>query len=81
MQSDHMYEFVGGLPRWLSGEESACQAGDMGLTPDASGLEDVKDFVTIYSICKTTGASLITALGKAAGVIMEKMSIDREVDR
>ena len=33
MQSDHMYEFVGGLPRLLSGEESACQAGDMGLTP------------------------------------------------
>ncbi len=47
---------------------------------DASGLEDVKDFVTVYSICKTTGASLISALGKAAGVIMEKMSIDREID-
>ena len=47
---------------------------------DASGLEDVKDFVTVYSICKTTGASLITALGKAAGVIMEKMSIDREIE-
>ena len=47
---------------------------------DASGLEDVKDFVTVYSICKTTGASLITALGKAAGVIMEKMSIEREID-
>ena len=47
---------------------------------DASGLEDVKDFVTIYSICKTTGASLITALGKAVGVIMEKMSIDREIE-
>ena len=47
---------------------------------DASGLEDVKDFVTVYSICKETGASLITALGKAAGVIMEKMSIDREIE-
>lgn len=47
---------------------------------DASGLEDVKDFVTVYTICKTTGASLITALGKAAGVIMEKMSIDREIE-
>ena len=47
---------------------------------DASGLEDVKDFVTVYSICKKTGASLITALGKAAGVIMEKMSIDREIE-
>ncbi len=47
---------------------------------DASGLEDVKDFVTVYAICKTTGASLITALSKAAGVIMEKMSIDREIE-
>lgn len=47
---------------------------------DASGLEDVKDFVTVYTICKTTGASLITALGKAAGVIIEKMSIDREIE-
>ena len=24
---------VYGLPRWLSGKESACQAGDMGLIP------------------------------------------------
>jgi len=47
---------------------------------DSSDLEDVKDFVTVYSICKTTGASLITALGKAAGVIIEKMSIDREIE-
>ena len=47
---------------------------------EASGLEDVQDFVTIYSICKTTGASLITALNRAAAVIMEKMSIDREIE-
>jgi len=47
---------------------------------EASGLEDVHDFVTIYSICKTTGASLITALNKAASVIMEKISIDREIE-
>ena len=47
---------------------------------EASELEDVIDFVTVYSICKTTGASLITALGKAAGVIIEKMSIDREIE-
>ena len=24
-----------GLPRWLSGKESACNAGDMGLIPDS----------------------------------------------
>ena len=47
---------------------------------ESSGIEDVHDFVTIYSICKTTGASLITALNKAAAVIMEKMSIDREIE-
>ncbi len=47
---------------------------------ESSGLEDVHDFVTVYSICKTTGASLISALNKAAGVIMEKMSIEREIE-
>ena len=47
---------------------------------EASALEDVHDFVTVYAICKTTGASLITALNKAAGVIMEKMSIEREIN-
>ncbi len=46
---------------------------------DASGLEDVRDFVTIYAICKSSGASLINALNKAAGVIMEKMSIEKEI--
>ena len=45
----------------------------------ASGLDDVIDFVTIYAICKKTGASLILALNKAAGVIIEKMTIDREI--
>lgn len=47
---------------------------------EACGIEDVHDFVTIYTICKTTGASLITALNKAASVIMEKMSIEREIE-
>lgn len=46
---------------------------------EASGLEDIGDFVTIYAICKSSGASLITALSKAAGAIMEKMSIEREI--
>ena len=44
-----------------------------------SGEEDVYDFVTIYSICKSTGASLITALSRAASVIIDKMTIEREV--
>lgn len=45
----------------------------------ASGMEDCIDFVTIYSICKVTGASLILALNKAASVIIDKMTIDREI--
>ena len=59
------------------GENDVTVLGDMA---DLSGLEDVSDFVTIYTICKSTGASLITALNKAAGVIMEKMSIEREIE-
>ena len=45
----------------------------------SSGIEDCVDFVSIYSICKTTGASLILALNKAASVIIDKMSIEREI--
>ena len=59
------------------GENDICVLQDLS---EASDIEDVHDFVTIYSICKTTGASLITALNKAAAVIMEKMSIDREIE-
>ena len=51
----------------IGGENDVSVLQDMS---EASGLEDVQDFVTIYSICKTTGASLITALNKAATVIM-----------
>ena len=36
--------------------------------------------MTIYSICKTTGASLIIALSRAASVIIDKMTIEREVE-
>jgi len=44
-----------------------------------TGMEDVIDFVNIYSTCKSTGASLILALNKAASVIIDKMSIDNEI--
>ena len=34
-KSDHLCQCKGntGLPRWLNGKESACQAGDSGLIP------------------------------------------------
>ena len=31
-QSKHIYAFIR-LPRWLSGKESSCNAGDVGLIP------------------------------------------------
>ncbi|MBR0373532.1 MAG: hypothetical protein IJH91_03260 [Mogibacterium sp.] len=42
-------------------------------------MEDIIDFVTIYTTCKVTGASLIIALNKAASVIIDKMSIENEI--
>lgn len=42
--------------------------------------EDVIDFVTVYSICKVTGANLITALVSAANILMDKITIDREIE-
>ena len=44
-----------------------------------SGLEDIVDFMIIYSTCKTTGASLVDALNKAASVIIDKMTIENEI--
>lgn len=44
-----------------------------------TGQEDIIDFVNIYSICISTGASLITALNRATSVIIDKMTIDKEI--
>ncbi len=44
-----------------------------------SGQEDVIDFVTIYATCKVTGASLIRGMNRAAMVIIDKMTIEREI--
>ena len=44
-----------------------------------SAAEDIVDFMIIYSTCKTTGASLVDALNKAASVIIDKMTIENEI--
>ena len=44
-----------------------------------SGMEDVIDFAAMYSTCKKTGASLILAMNRAAAMIIDKMTIDREI--
>lgn len=46
---------------------------------ERTGLEDVMDFVIIFEICRDTGAALVSALNKAAGVIIEKMTIEEEI--
>lgn len=60
----------------IGGENDVTVLMDLAL---ASGEEDVYDFVTIYTICKTTGASLVIALSRAASVIIDKMTIEREI--
>lgn len=44
-----------------------------------TGYQDVKDFVIICSICRSTGANMILALNKAASVIIDKMTIENEI--
>lgn len=60
----------------VGGENDVDVLMDLALS---SGMEDCVDFVSIYSICKSTGASLILALNKAASVIIDKMTIDKEI--
>jgi len=61
----------------IGGESDTDVLMDMAM---ASGMEDVYDFVSVYSICKKTGASLIVALNRAASVIIDKMTIEREIE-
>lgn len=46
---------------------------------ERTGLEDVTDFVIIFEICRDTGAGLVSALNKAASVIIDKMTIEEEI--
>ncbi|NLA70338.1 MAG: hypothetical protein GX852_04780 [Clostridiales bacterium] len=61
----------------LGGEHDVTVLSDFAI---ASGMQDVIDFITIYSICKTTGASLIIAMNKAATVIIDKITIEKEIE-
>lgn len=44
-----------------------------------SHLEDIQDFTAVYGACRKTGGSLVLAVNKAAAVIGEKISIEREI--
>ncbi len=44
-----------------------------------SGVEEIINFADVYSTCRTTGANVAEMISKAASVIMDKMTIDREI--
>lgn len=44
-----------------------------------SHLEDIQDFTAVYGACRKTGGNLVFAVNKAAAVIGEKITIEREI--
>lgn len=44
-----------------------------------TGIEDIEDFVEIYLTCRSTGGDLEGIIIKTANVIMEKITIQREI--
>lgn len=44
-----------------------------------SGVEDIMDFVDVYSISKRTGADMERVIRKTVGVLIDRIEIDREV--
>jgi tight adherence protein B len=45
-----------------------------------SGSEDAKNFADVYYTCLTTGGDLVSVVNRTAEVILEKMTIRREID-
>ena len=44
-----------------------------------TGLEDIEDFAQVYRCCRQTGGNMIMAVNKAADVIGDKITIEREI--
>jgi len=44
-----------------------------------TGIEDITDFVDIYLTCRETGGDFIKVLTKASEIIMDKITIEREI--
>ena len=45
-----------------------------------TGIDDIADFVDIYLTCRQTGGDLIKVLTKASEVIMDRISIEKEIN-
>lgn len=44
-----------------------------------SGIEDIKNFVEIYTICKMTGGDLQSVIASTSDTIMEKIKLQQEI--
>jgi len=44
-----------------------------------SGIDDIRDFVDVYLACRVTGGELERVIADASEVLMDKMSIEREI--
>lgn len=44
-----------------------------------SGLTDVEDFAEVFGACRKTGGDMVSAAGKAAAVIGEKIGVEQEI--
>lgn len=56
--------------------------GEMELWQDLSrrtGLEDIEDFSEVFAACRDAGGDMISAVDKAAGMIVEKINIENEM--
>ena len=45
-----------------------------------TSIEDISDFVDIYLTCRETGGDLINVLTKASEIIMDKITIEKEIN-
>ena len=56
--------------------------GELELWQDLAkrtGLEDIEDFSEVFSACRDAGGDMISAVDKAAGMIVEKINIENEM--
>lgn len=44
-----------------------------------SGVEDIRNFVSVYLTCRTTGGDINQVISNASEILMQKISIDREI--
>lgn len=44
-----------------------------------SGIEEIINFAEVYATCRTTGADVAAMISKASEILMDKMTIDREI--